>query len=124
MIPDCLRTMFKDRGWKMVGRYRYMGEIDGAKIGVVLATMSPSYDRFALNKKDNESLLQAKHDGKVDQAFVVAAKLNGSGPPEYCTAVDAEEFQAVLARQTPRPGRFGDFWTLYLSEFTDDEWTM
>jgi hypothetical protein len=115
--------MFSDPRWHVVGRHRWVGDIDGAKHGAVLATKSPPYETFALNAGDNKSLLEALHGGKIARAYVVAAEMNG-GLPKYCAAVDAEAFQAVLARQVPRPGRYGDFWTMYLSEFTDDEWTM
>lgn len=123
-VPEFLSNMFSDPRFHLIGRNRYGGKIDGSRIGSVLATRSPPYDQFALNRGDNENLLAAKRGGKIDQAFIVAAKLNGVGPPEYCAAVEAEEFQPVLAGKPTRPGRFGDFWTLYLSEFSDDEWTM
>ena len=78
-VQDFVPKIFSgDPRWHKIGRWRYLGEINGEKIGVVLATKNRGYDSYALNKDENDSLLKAKQDGRVDQAFIVAARKSGS----------------------------------------------
>jgi hypothetical protein len=120
-VPLFVTTIFTDPGWRQVGRYKYFREFDGMKNGVVLATMSPQYDRFALNTPETKDLLAGKRNNKVDQAFIVAAKGNGAGKFEFYAGVDAEEFhKTVLATLVPRSGPFGDFWTIAPYDFDPD----
>ena len=124
-IQDFVPTIFSgDPRWHKKGRHRYLSEFKGKKIGVVLATMAPGFDSYALNKNDYDSLLEARSSGKIDQAFIVAARQSGPNQFEYRSAVEAEKLQAVLTGMPRRGGRFGDFWTLYPSEFREEEWTM
>jgi hypothetical protein len=121
IIKAALVTMFADKRFACHDRYKYVGQIDGQKIGVVLATRSPSFPTHALNKGDLDRLRAAKANGKIAAAFVVAAKLNGSyGVPTFCCAHDAEEVAAALANQTPMVGRFGEFYVMPSSMITDE----
>jgi hypothetical protein len=107
-----LSHIFTDSLWQRLSRYRYYGEIDGVKIAVVLATKNPSFDNWALNKPDYDRAIAGKHDGRVDEAYVVAAKVNGAGVPQYCDQIDAEELRLKLANEVPRVGRFGEFFVI------------
>jgi hypothetical protein len=116
-VPTCVRNIFgSDTECRRVALRLYFAEEESKRIGVVLATLTPPFDSFALNKAELERLLQAKREEKIDQAFVVAAKRNGAGL-EYCGAVEADELSTVLAKQSPITGRFGDFYVLYAFEF-------
>jgi hypothetical protein len=112
--------MFTDGRWHKRGGYIFNTEIDGKKVGVVAATMSPSYDRFALNKADYEYVHDAKRSGKVDLAFVVAAAFDAGWRLEYRGAGDLERMAATLANLDPRGGRNGPFWTLRLDDIDPD----
>ena len=80
-VPKFFLTMFADRQlWRQCARHLYYGEGEGKKIGVVVATMPPNRDRHALNKLELDRALVGLRNGKIDLAFVVAAKLNGFGP--------------------------------------------
>jgi hypothetical protein len=52
-----------------------------------------------------------KRDGRLDDAFVVAAKMN-HGSYSFYDQIDAELLQERLAGETPRDGRFGEFFIL------------
>jgi hypothetical protein len=78
----------------------------------VLATFNASFHTFAPNKIEFDGLLAAKRDGRLDDAFVVAAKTNGGGLPTYCHEIDAAQMENLLQGYAPRSGRFGDFYTL------------
>jgi hypothetical protein len=120
---DVLRDVFNDKRFVEVRRNCLQGVVDGVKVGVVLATMTPPYTTFALNKPDFERLIGSKHAGKVDRAFVVAAR--GSGPTSrtYCSWREAEELSAQLREYgvTSREGRYGEFYTLPPTFFPPDE---
>ena len=105
-----------------IGRNRYFGEIDGKKIGVALATKNPAFDEAAVNKSDLDRVITAKRDGRLDEAKVVAAKMNGGGVPTFYDQIDAELLQEKLAGVPPRSGRYGEFYTIPSSVgFPDDE---
>jgi hypothetical protein len=104
--------MFTDRRIRRISRYRHYGEIDGVKIAVVLATKNPSFDNWALNKPDFDRGISGKRDGRVDEAYVVAAKVNGVGVPKYCDQIEAEELLLKLANEEPRIGRYGEFYVI------------
>jgi hypothetical protein len=114
---DVLAGMFTDRRFRQFKKFRYYGEIDSMRIGVVVASKGASYNNYALNKLDVENLIAAKRSGKVDHAFVVAAVLN-----VYVGHHDVEELHASLLQNLPcRSGQFGEFWTLTEYEITGVE---
>jgi hypothetical protein len=107
-----LADIFADTSFTKYGPRKYLAEIDGRRIGVLLATKNSGFDTFALNKAEFDHLLAAKLAGRIDEAFVVAAKINGSTPPSYCGEIDAELLEGSLKRFTPRIGSLGDFYVL------------
>ena len=119
-VPAFLSTMFSDTRFQRFGRYIYYAVIDDKKIGVVLATMAPHRDDFALNKGEFERVLNGERDGKVNQAFVVAAKLNGGRSLEYQGADRAEAVLARLGNLRTFRGVYGEFWSLQLYDIIDD----
>jgi hypothetical protein len=98
--------------FRRVGRNRYFAEIDGRKIGVVLATQNPTYDDLALNKSDLDRVVAAKRDGKLDDALVVAARIDHRGAQTFFDQIDGELLQEKLASELPRDGKFGEFYVL------------
>jgi hypothetical protein len=111
-----LAGMFGDKRFRQFKKFRYYGEVNGEKVGVVIANKGASYNNYALNKVDFDHLLAAKRIGKIDLAFVVAVA-NGS----YVAHRDAEECGELLRELTPRSGQFGDFWTLTEHQITGVE---
>ena len=107
-----LDQMFSDGRFTRYGLHRYFAETGGRKVGIVLATMNSGYDSYALNKSEFDRLVSAKRDGRLDDAFVVAAKTAGSKVPSFCDQIDAEELVGKLAGELPRSGRYGDFFIL------------
>jgi hypothetical protein len=107
-----LSRMFENGQFKRLGLRKYLGEVDGRKIGVVLATKNAGFDSPALNKMENDSLLRAKRDGRIDEADVVAAKVNGADVPRFLGQIDAEQLAAKLVNEVPRIGRYGEFFVL------------
>jgi hypothetical protein len=112
--PAILSNIFTDSRFRDLSRYRLFGNIDGVKIGVVLATRSPRYDNFALNKGDMDRLLAGKRDGKIDQAFVVMAKVNGVNAVTYCDCIEAEQLHEKLKGLRPAQSVAGDTLTTIL----------
>ena len=105
--PPFLKNMFNDRQrWQQRAKHLYLGEHEGKKVGNAVATMSSKFDRYALNKPENQRLLAALRSGNIDMAFVVAAKLNGFGPEayEYVCACEAEILAKRLEGMIPPPG--------------------
>ena len=62
------------------GRYLYLIEDDGAKIGIVVATLNPSFFEHALNKAAMERVLASLRNGKIDEGYVVFARVDNSQP--------------------------------------------
>src|SRR5262249_13865449 len=113
MIDDTIRNIFADGVFKEFHRYRLYGEVNGARIGVVLATRTPRFSTFALNKFDFDRLIAAKQDGRLDSAFVVMAAIDASGARTYCEHHAAEHFNATVVANRPlHHGQFGDFYAL------------
>jgi hypothetical protein len=105
-------------------RYRMQGQIDGRNVGVVLATKNKGYDTFALNCADLERLTAAKNNGKVDEAYVVFAKVIDFNTRVYCGQWTLEETQQKMGLLQPRGGRFGEFLVIPpgVAPEEDDPW--
>jgi len=108
--------MLTDVRFSQFQKFRWYGEVNGARVGVAVASRSAQYSTYALNKGHVEGLLAAKHNGKVDLAFIAAFN-NGT----FVAYHDAEEFHAnVLAHLPTRSGQFGAFWSLSHFEVTGE----
>jgi hypothetical protein len=107
-----LADIFTDSRFRRLGRFLRFGKIDDVKIGVVLATKNPRFDNWTLNKPDNDRLIAGIREGKIDEAWVVAAKVNGTSMPVYCDQIEAEELHRRLANEEPRIGVFGEFYVI------------
>jgi hypothetical protein len=107
-----LAKIFSDQRFRSIGQFRLYGVVDGVKVGVVLATFSPTYSNYALNKNGYESLLAAKHAGKIDEAFVVATRTDGPNGRVFAGYADAESLGAKLSGLQARAGSLGAFWAL------------
>jgi hypothetical protein len=87
---------------------------DGRITGFVVATKdtNSNYDRgYLLNKGEHDDLMGAKRVGRIADAFVIAARINGGNePPTYVAEINAEELK--LTGIQPRNGRAGPFYIL------------
>ena len=117
-----LSTIFSDSDSALTSKDH--SEIDGKKIGAVLATKNPGFDFPALNKAELDGLVCGKSEGRLDEVYVVAAKVNGE-VLKYFDCIDAEALAIKLANETPRNGRLGLFYILNpaigFPASTDDE---
>ena len=96
------------------------GEIDGKKIGVVLATMNnPSFNTYALNVGELNRLRAGKNDGKIDEAAIIAVEVDG-GARTYRGEMMLDEATLKLNAISPRNGRFGEFYSLPVGFFGDE----
>jgi len=55
--------MSGDGRFKQFKKFRWYGEVDGMRIGVVIANKSAQYTSYALNKADFDGLISAKQKG-------------------------------------------------------------
>ena len=83
-ILAALPNMFRGPLFRQTSRYRYRAKIDGIKVGVVVAARTWRFDNHALGTSDFDRLLEYKSDGKIDFAFVVAARSLEGQPPYLC----------------------------------------
>ena len=84
MTVTILTNIFEDPRWRPIGRRVYSAEIDGRKLGGVLATFNVRFGNYALNRPEMEDrLMKAKREGKIDEAFVIAVRPNGTGRYEF-----------------------------------------
>lgn len=91
------------------------GEVNGRKIGVMLATKNPRFDTYALNESDVDALRRANEDGRVDHAFVVLAVTDGTGSfddGDYRGAIELTELIDGIREHELRVGIHGPFWVL------------
>jgi hypothetical protein len=124
-VMDVLPGIFADPRWRELSRYRLFAIIGGARVGVVLATKKPPFANYAVNKVDFDRLLAGKSVGKIDQAFVVFARINDLGMT-YVGHVEADHMHGIVQAMRPRNGPFGPFWTLSpdiagIADSDDDE---
>ena len=59
MIVTILTNIFEDPRWRPIGRRLYSAEIDGRKIGGVLATFNGRFGNYALNRPEMDRLMTA-----------------------------------------------------------------
>jgi hypothetical protein len=121
---EVVANAHRDSRFRFFGVYCGYGEVDGINVGIVYATINPGYNTLALNKHSIERLRDAKRTGKVDVAFVGAARISGS-TRSYCGHMTVEEAWAKIEHfgLEPRMGKFGEFYILPLGFFpaTEDE---
>jgi hypothetical protein len=118
--PKILSGMLTDSRFRKAGQFRWLGEVDGEQVGVALATMNVGFNSFALNKADLERTRDFKANGKLNHAFAVAARVDGSRLT-YCGCMPVEDACAKLAMREIRQGRFGGFYVLDAGFFPADE---
>src|SRR5262249_1912039 len=88
---DLLANMFTDRRFELIDRWLYLANIDGTKIAVVIATKNTGYFEYALNRARLDRLLIALHKGKVDEGYVVLARMDADYKPNFTGYREAEE---------------------------------
>jgi hypothetical protein len=102
-------------------RYRLLGQVDGKNVGVVLATKNKNYNSFALNCTDLERLTAAKRDGKIDEAYVVFAKVVDFNTRVFCGQWTLEETKQKMGLLQPKVGQFGEFLVIPLGVAPDED---
>ena len=119
-FPAGLSAIFTSPEFQQVNPTRFKGKLDGVKVGVVIATLNSSYNNYAINETDLVGAIKAKHDGKINEAYVVYAR-RVDGTRVYVDAVPAEDLHEKLKNVAPIVGRFGKFWALP-GTTTGDDW--
>jgi hypothetical protein len=121
-VSEFLPGVLKDPSWRRLGHNLYFKEVDGKKVGVIAATPARQDYQCLLNRKEFERPLKALTDGRLDAAYVIVAKSNGTGQYEYLGAVEIRRlWETVLKDRPPQYGRYGEFWILDLHELVDDD---
>jgi hypothetical protein len=92
--------------------HRWQVKINGVRAGIVLAWRPDERNNFALNKADLDRLLELKHDGSFNAAYVVIATINDSCERTCVGHRDAEELAEDLKSARLRKGPYGDYWLL------------
>jgi hypothetical protein len=112
-INDVLAGIFSDPAFTEFRPNCFRGEAVEQKIGVVLATQNPTYVKFALNKADLTRLIEAKDAGRVAEAWVVFAQVDGH-KRTFKGAMPAEELREQIQKYglEPKDGRHGPFYVL------------
>jgi hypothetical protein len=111
-ILAALPNIFLGPPWRQTSRHRYRAKIADARVGSVIAARSWRYDNHSLWKSDYDLLLEYKSSGKIDFAFVVAARFSKENVYTYIGHRDAEELHQDLKDVAPRVSEFGLFWVL------------
>ena len=101
----------QDPRFRAIDKRILYGEIDDKKVGVVLATMSANYDTPALNVGELNCLSVGKAAGKIDEAWVVGVKDDGT-TRTVVGEMKLEEALPKLNGLESRNGPFGPFWVL------------
>jgi hypothetical protein len=97
--------------YKQHGLRKYSVVIDDLLTGIVLATQTDGFYRPALNKAEFDGLLEAKREGRIAEAYIVVAQINGR-TRTYCGEIEAERLVTQLNGVVPRTGQFGEFYVL------------
>lgn len=93
-------------------RRRWQANINGTRVGIVVAWRPADYDNFALNKADIELLLKLKQEGTFDEVFVVLASADENFDSTYVGYCDAVEFYETLKSVPSRKGPHGNYWLI------------
>jgi hypothetical protein len=119
-----LSNIFTDKRFLQIDRWNYFIEVDGAKIGVAVATLNPGFFEYALNKAALDRVLAALRKGKIDEGYVVLARVSESHQSMFTGYRETEELHRQITEMglQPRHGSYGDFYTLPSSlTMSDDE---
>jgi hypothetical protein len=104
-----LTDLFNDRRFRLFERGCYIGEVEGRKVGVVIAVRSsPQYANHAMPAEPFDRLLAALREGRLDAAYVVLIEPNGTGRPAVRGAMEAETLAPQL--EPARSGMLGPFY--------------
>jgi hypothetical protein len=112
VIVAAVRNVFTDPHFSSVGILGYRAEIDGVIVGVVAATKSQQFADslyHVLNKPRFDKLLEGLNAGRLHRAYVVTTALTQSGRFTG-SIIEARELAEMLRNETPRIGRYGDFY--------------
>jgi hypothetical protein len=109
-VKNLLAGVFSGPGFNEFRRYCFNGKANEKTIGVVLATQNSTYLNFALNEGDFTRLLEAEDGGRVDEAWVVFARVDVN-KRAFKSAIPARELRELIQRcgLEARPGRYGPF---------------
>ena len=109
-MKDVLAGIFSDPSFNEFRRNCFNGKANGKTIGAVLATQNSTYLNFALNDGDFTRLLEAEDAGRVDEAWVVFARVD-LNKRAFKGAISARELREQIQKYglEARPGRYGPF---------------
>ena len=125
-VTAAVRNVFTDARFHRIKNavYGYRGEIDGTRVGIVVASKS---QRFAsstdhvLNKGDFDRLNAALDANRLDAGFVVTATSDSTGNLAFIAEIEARKLKSeILTGRTPLSGKLGEFF-LVSPNFTSTE---
>jgi hypothetical protein len=111
---EVLPSIFSDPRFRQTSRNRWRIDLDGTRAGIVVAWRTWRFENHALNQNDMNRLRDFMRDGKLDAAFVVAARIapRASTAQVYVSYRDAQELHDMLKSILPLDAGFGPFWLL------------
>jgi hypothetical protein len=111
-LRDAVAGMFGDKRFHEISRFVHYGDIDGTKIGCVVATMTQQFVNYALGKDGTDRVHNAKQSGKIDAGFVVMAKVDAMNAYTFIDAFDIVEIYDKLQLIRTRTSERGEYWIL------------
>lgn len=110
LLPDMFSNSHFHKS--KTSRRRWHAEINGSRVGVVVAWRPADYENHALNIEDVDKLLELKRAASFDAAYVVLATTGENFASSYVGHRDAEELSEKLEAVHFRTGPHGDYWLL------------
>jgi hypothetical protein len=113
-----VKNIFTDPRFNRVKNaiYGFRGEVDGNRIGAVIATKSQRFadsNNHVLNKLDLEKLMTALVENRLDVGFVVTAATDANGNLVFIDMMESRKLVAeILARREPMSGNLGEFYLI------------
>jgi hypothetical protein len=121
-----VRNVFTDARFHRIKNavYGFRGEIDGTRVGVVVASKSlrfASSSDHVLNKSDLDRLIAALDANRLDAGFVVTAATDSNGNLTFVSEIEARKLKTeILNGRTTLSGKLGEFY-LVSPKFTSSE---
>jgi hypothetical protein len=103
--------IFTDPRFQRTAQRRWVAQVDGQWVGVVVASRPSNRENFALNCEDLDRVIEKCRDGALDAGFVVLAALANSAIV-YVDHREANAVRELLKNDPPRDGPHGPYWLL------------
>ena len=117
-----LKNIFTDRGFRFsTSRFKPNRQFYNGQIGGIVVVQSRQ--DFALSAPGLKYLAEAEAAGTITEGFVVLARMNNDGTPEYVAEAPAKEVYERLKNLKPREGKWGwdpYYWITVTFQPSDD----